>query len=96
MPLIKKPKQTQVKNYRIPPPIKLESDLWGRPEYEAYDYADMIMSILEENGATHYSQIRQILIEHNIPADTGQIWYGLNLIKDKIHISKTFLIKLDK
>lgn len=94
MPLINK---KELKNtYRIPPPIELDnSDLWGRPEYEAYDYGDMILSIVEY-GETSVLKIKEILTKHRIPCDTGQIFYGLNLIKDKVTVSKTFQVSLTK
>jgi hypothetical protein len=94
MPLVKK---KEIKNqYRIPPPVELDtSDLWGRPEYEAYNYADIILSIVEY-GETSVQKIKEILTKHRIPCDTGQIFYGLNLLKGKVNVSKTFQISLTK
>ena len=87
----------QPKTYRIPKPVKLDkSDIWDRPEYRAYDYVDMIMSIIEIEKSIPYQRVKEILTTHSIPCDTGQLWYGLNRLKDKIKISATYIISVQK
>lgn len=83
--------------YRIPNRIKLdESDIWDRPEYRAYNYADMILSVVEVEQSVPYQKIKEILTNHFIPCDTGQIWYGLNQLKSKVKISPTFIVSIQK
>src|SRR5690606_24792829 len=94
MPLVKK---KEIKNqYRIPPPVELDtSDLWGRPEYEAYNYADIILTIVEYSE-TSVQKLKEILTNNIITYDTAQIFYGLNLLTGKINVLKTFQINLTK
>lgn len=69
--------------YRIPSPDAVlfdDSDLWETPtpEYRAWNFPDMILSIVEVKKRTNYSFIAQVLAEHNVPIDLGYVVRGID------------------
>lgn len=90
---LKEPKKTEVHNYRIPivtlPRKKLTRLFDSRPEYELYDYPDIILSIIQSHKKINYEQIKTILKKHNVPCEHGQIIYGIDRLPEYIKVSKS-------
>lgn len=70
--------------YRINKPEKVpgltNKNLWDvpRPEYLAYGYPDMVLSIIEVRGIISYEGIKKILNENGIPTDLAYIIIAVN------------------
>lgn len=80
--MFKNPNGTEKLRYRIPSPETVtfdDRDIWEtpNPEYHAWNYPDMILSIVETKKETTYSFVAHVLQEHNVPIDLGYVLRGI-------------------
>jgi len=65
-----------------------DNNLWDlpRPEYLAYNYPDMVLSIIEVHKTISYERIKEILKEFNIPTDLGYVLTAIDtlILQNKI------------
>jgi len=67
-----------------------EGELWGiRPELQLYDYAELVLKIVNVEKKISYDQIKSILASYNFPVDCGQVLYGLDGLKEKIIVRRS-------
>lgn len=75
----KKPKLVKSR-YGVPEKVEyVEESLWDVPtaEYLAWDVPQLVLSVLDVEGASHYETIKLILETEGVPTHLGYVWQAI-------------------